>query len=56
VGSCTESVSGLDQLEQTSQEKLSSVESDCQQDGKFKRMEGLFFLFYVLGILSLINS
>ncbi|KAJ6424053.1 hypothetical protein OIU84_024932 [Salix udensis] len=29
-----QSVSGLDQLEQTSQEKLSSVESDCQQDGE----------------------
>ncbi|KAJ6302169.1 hypothetical protein OIU77_016290 [Salix suchowensis] len=29
-----QSVSDLDQLEQTSQEKLSSVESDCQQDGE----------------------
>ncbi|KAJ6754400.1 GLOBAL TRANSCRIPTION FACTOR GROUP E8-RELATED [Salix purpurea] len=36
-----QSVSGLDQLEQTSQEKLSSVESDCQQDGEYKRI-GLF--------------
>ncbi|XP_025014937.2 transcription factor GTE8 isoform X2 [Ricinus communis] len=30
--SCPESVSGLDQLEQTSQQKPSSVESDCCQD------------------------
>ncbi|CAK7328257.1 unnamed protein product [Dovyalis caffra] len=29
-----QSVSGLDQLEQTSQEKLSSVESDCHPDGE----------------------
>ncbi|XP_057996380.1 transcription factor GTE8 isoform X2 [Hevea brasiliensis] len=31
--SCPESVSGLDQLEQTSQPKPSSLESDCCQDG-----------------------
>ncbi|KAJ9152771.1 hypothetical protein P3X46_026297 [Hevea brasiliensis] len=31
--SCPESVSGLDQLEQTSQQKPSSVESDHRQDG-----------------------
>ncbi|XP_050231771.1 transcription factor GTE8-like [Mercurialis annua] len=30
---CPESVSGLDQLEQTSQQKPSSDESDCHQDG-----------------------
>ena len=30
----TESVSGVDQLEQTYQQKPSYVESDSQQDGK----------------------
>lgn len=30
----SESVSGLDQVEQTSQQKPNSVESDCCQDGK----------------------
>lgn len=40
---CTESVSGLDQLEQTSQQKPSSVESDCHQDGKLESKEEICF-------------
>lgn len=36
----SETVSGLDQVEQTSQQKPSSIESDCCQDGKLKSVEG----------------
>lgn len=42
--SCPESVSGLDQLEQTSQQKPSSVESDYCQDGKHECAEEISVL------------
>ena len=48
----TESVSGMDQLEQTSQQKPNYVESDSQQDGKSKEEN---YLLLVLGTISLIT-